>query len=208
MARCASGRGADAAQWLAADRDRRERGNGTLRLTTRQAFQLHGVLKWDLRQTIHGVNEALLDTIAACGDVNRNVMRNPNPYQSGARRSRRLGEAIGEHLLPHTRAYHEIWMDGETGAGGEEQDEPIYGRTYLPRKFKIAIALPPYNDMDVFTHDLGFIAIVEDGRLVGFNVMVGGGMGMTHGEQDTFPAPATSSASARRSRRWTWPRRS
>ena len=165
--------------------------NGTMRLTTRQTFQFHGVIKTNLKRTIKAINEALLDTIAACGDVNRNVMCNPNPYQSeahadGAASSR---SDISDHLTPQTRAYHEIWLDGEKIAGGEpEEIEPIYGKTYLPRKFKIVVAVPPSNDVDIFAHDLGFIAIVEDGeRVVGYNVTVGGGMGMTHGEPDTYP---------------------
>ena len=135
------------------------------------------------------MNDAMLDTIAACGDVNRNVIATVNPWQSGAHAEvAALAQAIGAHLLPKSRAWHEIWIDGEKQiSGGEEEDEPIYGRTYMPRKFKIAIALPPHNDVDVFAHDLGFIAIEEGGRIVGYNVVVGGGMGMTHGEPDTFP---------------------
>ena len=132
------------------------------------------------------MKKALLDTIAACGDVNRNVMCNPNPTDSRVHEEV-YGWAVrmSEHLLPRTRAYYELWLDGEKVAGGEE--EPIYGPTYLPRKFKIAVAVPPVNDVDVFAHDLGFIAIVEEGRLLGFNVTVGGGMGATHGDAATFP---------------------
>ena len=140
-----------------------------------------------MQESIKRINEALLSTIAACGDVNRNVMCNPNPYQSAVH-----GEVyawatrLSEHLTPKTRAYHEIWIEQQKVVDTQDE-EPIYGPTYLPRKFKIGIAVPPTNDIDVFTQDLGFIAIVEDGRLAGFNVSVGGGMGMTHGEPATYP---------------------
>ena len=175
-------------QWLAAERVACERGNATLRLTTRQTIQFHGIIKSNLRHAIRGLNDAMLDTIAACGDVNRNVIARVNPWQSRAHADvAGLAQAIGTHLLPKSRAWHEIWIDGEKITGGEEEDEPIYGRTYMPRKFKIAVALPPHNDVDVFAHDLGYIAIEEAGRIVGYNVVVGGGMGMTHGEPDTFP---------------------
>jgi sulfite reductase (NADPH) hemoprotein beta-component len=175
-------------QWLSAEKIARERGNGTLRLTTRQTIQFHGIIKSNLRLAIQGLNDAMLDTIAACGDVNRNVIARVNPWQSRSHAEvYGLADAIGTHLLPKSRAWHEIWIDGEQLPGAEEEDEPIYGRTYMPRKFKIAVALPPNNDVDVFAHDLGFIAIEEGGAIVGYNVVVGGGMGMTHGEPDTFP---------------------
>jgi len=175
-------------QWLVLDELARTHANGSLRLTTRQSFQFHGILKPRLKETIATVNHALLTTIAACGDVNRNVMCNPNPYQSPLHADVYAWACrISEHLTPQTRAYHEIWLDGERVAGGEIEREPLYGRTYLPRKFKIAIAVPPSNDVDVFAHDLGFIAIVEAGRLAGFDVTVGGGMGMTHSEPATYP---------------------
>ncbi|MGA9519917.1 MAG: assimilatory sulfite reductase (NADPH) hemoprotein subunit [Myxococcaceae bacterium] len=174
------------AQWLALDELARTYGNGTLRLTTRQAFQLHGVLKWDFKRTIAGMQKVLLDTIAACGDVNRNVMCSSNPVDSRVHEEvYAWAVRLSEHLRPRTKAYYELWLDGEKVAGGEE--EPIYGPTYLPRKFKIAIAVPPENDVDVFAHDLGFIAVIEKGRLLGFNVAVGGGMGATHGDAATFP---------------------
>jgi sulfite reductase (NADPH) hemoprotein beta-component len=176
------------AQWLSAEKIARERGNGTLRLTTRQTIQFHGIIKSNLRLAIQALNDAMLDTIAACGDVNRNVIARVNPWQSRSHAEvYGLADAIGTHLLPKSRAWHEIWIDGEQLPGAEEEDEPIYGRTYMPRKFKIAVALPPNNDVDVFAHDLGFIAIEEGGAIVGYNVVVGGGMGMTHGEPDTFP---------------------
>jgi sulfite reductase (NADPH) hemoprotein beta-component len=176
-------------QWLARDWIARVYGNGTMRATTRQTIQLHGVIKSNLKSTLKAIDEQLLNTIAACGDVNRNVIARVNPWQSRAHAElASLANAIGGHLLPKSRAWHEIWIDGEKFAGREEEDEPIYGRTYMPRKFKIAIALPPHNDVDVFAHDLGLIAIEDDaGRIVGYNVVVGGGMGMTHGEPDTFP---------------------
>jgi len=175
-------------QWLAAERIAHERGNGTLRLTTRQTIQFHGIIKSNLRIAIQGLNDAMLDTIAACGDVNRNVIARVNPWQSALHAEvAGLARAIGEHLLPKSRAWHEIWIDGEKQTGGEQEDEPIYGRTYMPRKFKIGVALPPDNDVDVFSQDLGFIAIEQDRRIAGYNVVAGGGMGMTHGEPDTFP---------------------
>jgi sulfite reductase (NADPH) hemoprotein beta-component len=175
------------AQWLALDGLAGRYGNGTLRLTSRQAFQLHGVIKRELKETIAAMNAALVDTIAACGDVNRNVLASANAPESPVHAEVQGWAArLSEHLLPRTRAYHEIWLDGEKVAGGEEV-EPIYGPTYLPRKFKAAIAVPPVNDVDVFAHDLGFIAIVEDGKLAGFNLTVGGGLGATHGDPATYP---------------------
>lgn len=174
------------AQWLALDALAGEYANGSLRLTTRQAFQLHGVIKRDLKPTIAAMNAALIDTIAACGDVSRNVMAAVNPHLSGAHaETLKHAKSLSEHFLPKTRAYHEIWLDGERIEGGE--DESIYGATYLPRKFKAAIAIPPYNDVDIFSQCLGFIAIIEEDRLQGFNVTVGGGMGSTHGDSTTFP---------------------
>jgi sulfite reductase (NADPH) hemoprotein beta-component len=175
-------------QWLALDRLARERANGTIRLTTRETVQFHGIIKSNLKPAIQAINAAMLDTIAACGDVNRNVTASANPYQSRAHaEALDAARRISEHLLPHSRAWHEIWIDGEKVIGGEDEAEPIYGHTYLPRKFKIAVAVPPHNDVDVFAHDLGLIAIEEDGRIAGYNVAIGGGMGMTHGELDTFP---------------------
>ncbi len=180
-------------QWLMMDRIARQFANGTIRLTTRQSFQLHGVIKWNMKNVITEVNEALLSTLAACGDVNRNVMCNPNPYQSEVHHQvYEWAKKVSNHLDPRTRAYHEIWLDEEKvidSRDGEEQ-EPIYGPVYLPRKFKIGIAVPPANDVDVFSQDLGFIAIHEEGRLLGFNVAVGGGMGMSHGDPKTYPQVA------------------
>ncbi len=175
-------------QWLQLDALSQKYASGEIRLTTRQSFQLHGVLKWNLRQTIHDINQTLLDTLAACGDVNRNVMCSPNPYQSEVHGEvYEWSKRLSLHLAPRTRAYHEIWLGEEAVVPPPPDEEPLYGATYLPRKFKIAIAVPPSNDVDVTAHDIGLIAIVENGRLAGFNVSVGGGMGMTHGEPATFP---------------------
>ncbi|NWK57364.1 NADPH-dependent assimilatory sulfite reductase hemoprotein subunit [Verrucomicrobiaceae bacterium N1E253] len=178
-------------QWLKMDWLADEYANGTLKLTTRQAFQLHGVIKRNLVQTIREMDSVVLDTIAACGDVNRNVMCNPNPHQSEAHaEALKLATEISEHLLPRTGAYREIFLDGDKVASNEEEEEPIYGKTYLPRKFKITVAVPPSNDVDIYAHCLSFIAILEGGKVVGYNVSVGGGMGMTHGQEDTFPRTA------------------
>ncbi len=173
------------AQWLTMDDLSETYGNKTMKLTTRQAFQLHGLLKGNLRNTIKGMHQKLMDSIAACGDVNRNVMCNPDPEQSELHQEvYEISKSISEHLLPKTRAYYEIWLEDEKVAGGEE--EPIYGATYLPRKFKIGVAIPPSNDVDIFSQDLGYIAVVENGKLIGFNVTVGGGLGTSHGQADTF----------------------
>lgn len=179
----------NADQWIVMDDLSRDYSNGTLKLTTRQAFQLHGIIKSNLKHTIRTINDALMTTLCACGDVNRNVMCNPNPHLSSVHAdAQAAAEAISKHLMPATRAYHEIWLDEKKVAeSGGEEVEPIYGKTYLPRKFKIAVAVPPSNDVDVFAHCLGFIAIVEDGKIVGYNVSVGGGFGMTHGNEATFP---------------------
>ncbi len=177
------------AQWLALDRLADENANGTLKLTTRQTFQYHGVPKGNLWATINGINKALLDSIAACGDVNRNVMCNPNPEQSELHAAvYQVARDISAHLLPRSSAYHELWVGDHLVGGGEPEAEPIYGKTYLPRKFKIGVAVPPSNDVDIYSQDLGFIAIVDAaGKLAGFNVTVGGGLGMSHNQLETFP---------------------
>ena len=181
-------------QWLALDRIATDHANGSLRLTTRQTFQYHGVIKSNMRRTMQAIDAALLDTLAACGDVNRNVLATCNPHLSPAHgEALDLARKLSEHLLPKTGAYHEIWLDGEkveAAKSGGTEAEPIYGKHYLPRKFKTVVAVPPHNDVDIFAQDLGFIAIVEKNRVVGYNVTVGGGMGMTHGELDTFPRTA------------------
>jgi sulfite reductase (NADPH) hemoprotein beta-component len=175
-------------QWIETDRLATQFANGTIKLTTRQAFQFHGIIKTNLKRTIAEINQAAMDTIAACGDVNRNVMCNPNPYLSSVHAEvLKAAQDISTHLTPATRAYHEIWLDGEKVESTEEEQEPIYGKTYLPRKFKITIAVPPSNDVDIFANCLSFIAIVEDGKLLGYNVAVGGGMGSTHGNEATYP---------------------
>ncbi len=176
-------------QWLATDHMATTYANGTIKLTTRQAFQFHGIIKTNLKRTIAEINKVAMDTIAACGDVNRNVMCNPNPYLSTAHADvLQAAKDISAHLTPHTRAYHEIWLDGEKVETSEQEEvEPIYGKTYLPRKFKITIAVPPSNDVDIFANCLSFIAIVEGGKVVGYNVAVGGGMGSTHGNEATYP---------------------
>ncbi len=188
-------------QWLDMDRIALEHANGALKLTTRQAFQFHGVIKSNLKRSIYEINEALLDTLAACGDVNRNVMCNPNPLQSKVHAEvLELATAVSNHLSPRTGAYHEIWLDDGSGEKVKvtydppliddiaDPEEPIYGKHYLPRKFKTVVAVPPSNDVDIYAHDLGFIAILEgDDKVLGYNVTVGGGMGMTHGNEQTFP---------------------
>ena len=175
-------------QWLELDRIANTWCNRTIRLTSRQTFQLHGVVKRNLKQTVAGINAALLDTIAACGDVNRNVMCNPNPHQSRLHAEvYEYARRISEHLLPRTTAYHEIWLDEELLSSSRQDEEPVYGKHYLPRKFKIAVAIPPSNDVDLFANDLGFIAIAEDHHLLGFNVAAGGGLSMVHGDNQTYP---------------------
>jgi sulfite reductase (NADPH) hemoprotein beta-component len=181
------------AQWLALEKIARDYGNGGMRLTTRQTVQLHGVIKSNVKKTIKAIDAVLLNSIAACGDINRNVMCVVNPDQSRAHAAAiEFARAATERFLPHTPAYREIWLDGERIAGGEQEVvEPIYGKTYMPRKFKIGIAVPPSNDIDVFASDLGYIAIMDDkGEIAGWNVTVGGGMGMTHGEPETYPRTA------------------
>jgi len=172
-------------------------GNGTLRITSRQALQLHGVLKTNLREVIRQINAVQLSTLAACGDVVRNVMCCPAPLCSAVQAELQgLARRLAQHLAPRTRAYRDIWLrdlaTGEKqlveGAGDEPDEEPIYGRTYLPRKFKIGIALPEDNCVDIHTHDLGFLAIVEQDRVVGYNLLVGGGMGLTPSNKKTYAA--------------------
>ncbi len=173
-------------QWLTIDAIGRTLGNGTVRLTTRQTFQFHGILKRKLKPLIQQINQVMIDSIGGCGDVNRNVLCNPNPIQSGLHAEvYEWSKKISEALLPNSRAYHEIWLDENPIE--ERESEPLYGETYLPRKFKTAVAVPPHNDVDIYTNDLGFIAVAEQGKLKGFNVVAGGGMGTTHGDQTTFP---------------------
>jgi sulfite reductase (ferredoxin) len=176
-------------QYLAVDRLAGEHANGTIRLTSRQGIQLHGVLMSDLRATIKAINDCLLTTLGACGDVERNVMAPPAPLANPVYRElQETAARLAEHLAPRTRAYHEIWLNGARVDGNEEiVDEPLYGKVYLPRKFKTGLALPEDNSIDVYAQDLGLLALVEGARVQGYNVLVGGGMGMTHGNDKTFP---------------------
>ncbi|WP_295954236.1 assimilatory sulfite reductase (NADPH) hemoprotein subunit [uncultured Xanthomonas sp.] len=182
----------DPVQWLKLDAIATTYGNHSLRVTTRQAFQFHGVIKRELKATMQAINAALIDTLAACGDVNRNVQVAANPLASQAHATLYADAArVSEYLLPNTRAYYEIWLDEEQVAGSGQEDEPIYGNAYLPRKFKIGFALPPVNDVDVFANDLGFIGVLDaDGTLAGYNVSLGGGMGASHGDAETYPRVA------------------
>jgi sulfite reductase (NADPH) hemoprotein beta-component len=175
-------------QWIVLDQLANDFALPSLRITTRQTFQFHGVLKGKMKPLIQGMHKVLLDSIAACGDVNRNVMGPVNPEQSPVI-EQVYQDAAGwsNYALPKTRAYHEIWLDEELVAGGEPEVETMYGDTYLPRKFKTAFVVPPSNDVDVYSQDLGYIAIVENGKLVGYNVTVGGGLGTSHGNVETFP---------------------
>jgi len=180
------------AQWCAFDDLASRFGNNTLRLTTRQSIQFHGVAKSGLGPLVKGINDSLLSTLAACGDVNRNVMAPPTPAYTKARQQ--VFEdcvRVADALRPQTKAYHSIWLDGVQldleSCENQHFVDPLYGKTYLPRKFKTAFVIPPLNDMDVFTNCLGFIAIVEDDALVGYNLTVGGGMGRSHGNQATYP---------------------
>ena len=171
-------------------------GNNTLRITTRQSIQFHGVVKANLRLVIKKINESLLSTLSACGDVNRNVLAPPTPAYTKARNEvYQHCVRIADVLKPQTRAYHAIWIDGFQLKIDDPFNkafvDPLYGKTYLPRKFKIAFVIPPVNDLDVFTNDLGFIAVAENDRLAGYNVVVGGGMGRTHGNQQTYPRLAS-----------------
>lgn len=181
--------------YLTFDRLAMAYGNDTLRITSRQGFQFHGVVKQKLGPLMRGINEALATTLAACGDVNRNVMAPPTPVMNGIG-ARVLEDArrVSDALLPRTPAYHAIWVDGvQLNLDQKEHqdfEDPLYGKTYLPRKFKTAFAIPPLNDVDVLTNCLGFIAIAEHGNLVGYNLAAGGGLGMSHGNAETFPRVA------------------
>ncbi|MFN2333087.1 MAG: NADPH-dependent assimilatory sulfite reductase hemoprotein subunit [Wenzhouxiangellaceae bacterium] len=176
------------AQWDALDRLADDPGNGSLRLTTRQAIQYHGVARQSLHDLIRGIDAVGMDSLAACGDVNRNVMCHVQPELGPLHaETLRWSERLSKHLTPATNAWREIWIDGKKADTEELEDEPIYGKRYLPRKFKIGIAVAPYNDVDVYSQDIGLVAIARDGALAGFNVIAGGGMGCSHGELETFP---------------------
>lgn len=205
MVRCKiPGGKVSAAQYLALDELAHKYGNNTLRITSRQGFQFHGVFKTGLKATIAGINKTLLSTLGACGDVERNVMAPPAPIAAPQYlQLQQLADAIAVHLAPRSKGYYEIWLDGECVVGGngkpsaslptlaphnaDDATEPIYGKVYLPRKFKTGLALPEDNSTDVFAQDLGFLAVVENGVTVGYDVLVGGGMGRTHGNENTFP---------------------
>ncbi len=179
-------------QYLAMDQLADTYANHTLRLTTRQTIQFHGVIKANLRSSLRAIDAALLDSIAACGDVNRNVMATANPFLSRAHtEAAEAARALSAHFLPRTGAWREIFIDGAAitppDAGAEPEAEPIYGPTYLPRKFKMTVAVPPSNDVDVFAHDLSFVAIIEQDQITGYTIIVGGGMGASHGEPETYP---------------------
>ena len=179
-------------QWRVFDDLASQHGNNTLRITTRQSIQFHGVVKSGLGPLVKKINEAMLSTLAACGDVNRNVMAPPTPAYTQARAQvfedcKRVADA----LKPRTQAYHSIWIDGAQlnldDPANKDFEDPLYGKTYLPRKFKTAFVVPPVNDIDIFTNDLGFIAILENDQLAGYNLAVGGGMGRSHGNAQTYP---------------------
>lgn len=182
-----SGGKISAKHWLLIDDLADKNANLKIKITTRQTIQLHGIVKSKLKPTLQDFMKNNLDSIAACGDVNRNIMssavieKNHNYFLVNE-----LAKEMSLKLLPKTKAYHEIWLDGDKISPENEIDE-LYGETYLPRKFKIALAIPPHNDVDVFSQDIGFIAVIVDHKLVGFNVVVGGGMGSTHGNAQTYP---------------------
>lgn len=176
-------------QWLVIDRFAADKTSyGSIRLTTRQTFQFHGVLKPNIKTMHQVLNETGIDSIATAGDVNRNVLCSTNPVESELHQEAyEWAKKISEHLLPKTKAYVEIWLDGKKE---KTTEEPILGSTYLPRKFKTTVTVPPNNEVDVHANDLNFVAIAEKGKLVGFNVLVGGGLAMTHGETATYPRKA------------------
>ena len=181
-----------AEQWLATQDIAGEHSTGIIKITTRQTIQLHGLYKSHVKPTIRAFNEAKLHSIATCGDINRNVICSAHPRQSPIHKQvHDFSFKIDELLLPRTKAYYEIWLDGEKLADKKEEEDPLYQDRYLPRKFKIAIAIPPNNDVDVFGNDLGLIAIIENDQLKGFNIAIGGGLSSTHGNPATYPRLAT-----------------
>lgn len=178
-------------QWVGMHHIAGDYSTGVIKITTRQTIQLHGIVKSHIKPTLQSFDKLKLDSIAACGDVNRNVLCSPNPKQSTLHDEIfAYADEISKFLLPKTRSYYEIWLDEEKIAEHSEED-PLYQDRYLPRKFKIAIAIPPNNDTDVFANDLGLIAIVNNGKLEGFNVAVGGGLSSTHGNAATYARAAT-----------------
>jgi sulfite reductase (NADPH) hemoprotein beta-component len=179
-------------QWLATQDIAGEHSTGIIKITTRQTIQLHGLYKSQIKPTIQAFNEAKLHSIATCGDINRNVICAAHPKQSPIHKEvHDFAYKINELLLPKTKAYYEIWLDEEKLIDKKEEEDPLYQDRYLPRKFKIALAIPPNNDVDVFGNDLGLIAIIENNRLTGYNIAIGGGLSSTHGNPATYPRLAT-----------------
>ena len=179
-------------QWIATHEISEQYGTGTLKITTRQTVQLHGLLKHQLRPTIQSFNTAKLDSIAACGDVNRNVIVSSHPQLSSLHKKiHQYADKISTLLLPKTQSYYDVFIDGEKIYERSSEADPLYQDRYLPRKFKIAIAIPPSNDIDVFTNDIGLIAVIENNKLKGFNIAVGGGLATTHGNPNTYSRLAT-----------------
>jgi sulfite reductase (NADPH) hemoprotein beta-component len=179
-------------QWLATQDIAGEHSTGIIKITTRQTIQLHGLYKSHIKPTIQAFNEAKLHSIATCGDINRNVICSAHPKQSPLHKEvHDFAYKINDLLLPKTKAYYEIWLDEEKLADRKEEEDPLYQDRYLPRKFKIALAIPPNNDVDVFGNDLGLIAIVENKKLIGYNIAIGGGLSSTHGNPATYPRLAT-----------------
>ena len=181
-----------AAQWIAANDIAGENSTGVIKITTRQTIQLHGLLKSTIKPTIQAFNEAHLDSIATCGDINRNVSCSSNACESPLHDEVfAYADKISKLLMPKTKAYYEIWLDEEILIDKKVEEDPLYQDRYMPRKFKIGIAIPPNNDVDVFTNDIGLIAIIEGNQLKGFNIAVGGGLSTTHGNAETYPRLAT-----------------
>ena len=181
-----------AEQWLATQNIAGEHTTGIIKITTRQTIQLHGLYKSHVKPTIQAFNEAKLHSIATCGDINRNVICAAHPQQSPFHKEvHDFAYKINELLLPKTKAYFEIWLDEEKIADKRDEEDPLYQDRYLPRKFKIALAIPPNNDVDVFGNDLGLIAIIENNKLIGYNIAIGGGLSSTHGNPATYPRLAT-----------------
>ncbi len=179
-------------QWIATHHIAGENTTGVIKITTRQTIQLHGILRNKIKPTLKSFSQVHLDSIAACGDVNRNVTCAAHPSESELHAQVHAYAArISELLLPKTRAFFEIWLDEEKLTDKKDEEDPLYQDRYLPRKFKIGIAIPPNNDIDVFTNDLGLVAIIEKGELKGFNVAIGGGLGTTHGNPETYPRLAS-----------------
>ena len=179
-------------QWITANEIAGENSTGVIKITTRQTIQLHGILKSKIKPTIQEFNKAKLDSIATCGDINRNVLCSAHPKQSPIHEEIfSYADKISRLLMPKTRAYYEIWLGEEKILDKKDEEDPLYQNRYMPRKFKIAIAIPPNNDVDVFGNDIGLIAIIENNKLQGFNIAIGGGLSTTHGNADTYARLAT-----------------